>query len=212
VTSAPAVLVKPRLRGVSHQWAFLVALVGGTILTLAAADPLPVAIYAVSLCAMLGTSAAYHRGKWSDARRAVMRRLDHTMIFVLVAGTYTPIVSATLHGDLQTALLAVAWLGAFAGAARTWVWDTAPRWLDAGAYIALGWVAVLAMPDIADAAGVGAVLLLAAGGILYTIGAVVYARQKPDPFPAVFGFHEVFHVFVVVAAATHFAAVAICTT
>lgn len=195
----------------SHQWAFFVALAAGTALIAAAPrDRLPVAIYVASLSAMLGTSALYHRRTWSPVRRAVMRRLDHTMIFVLVAGTYTPVVTATLHGGSETALLIVAWCGALAGVVLTWVWPTAPRWVVAGAYIALGWVAVIAMPDIADQAGWGAVALLALGGVLYTMGAVVYARQRPDPRPAVFGFHEVFHVFVLAAAAAHFAAVTIC--
>lgn len=204
------VLARPRLRGVSHQWAFAAAVVAGAVLTATARDPLPAAVYAVSLCAMFGTSALYHRGRWSPARLAVMRGLDHSMIFVLVAGTFTPIVASVVDGTFGTVLLIVVWSGALAGIALTWLWASAPRGVVAGVYVALGWVGVLAMPDIARNAGVAALLLLLAGGILYTIGAVVYARQRPDPLPEVFGFHEVFHVFVIAAAAAHVGAVAIC--
>ena len=204
------VLAKPRLRGVSHQWAFAAAFVAGIILTATADQPIPVGVYAASLAAMLGTSAAYHRGRWTPPKLALMRRLDHSMIFVLVAGTFTPIVASVVDGGFGTTLLIVSWCGAFAGIALSWLWSTAPRALVAGAYVALGWVGILAMPDITRNAGVVAVSLLATGGILYTIGAVVYARQSPDPRPQVFGFHEVFHLFVIAAAAAHFAAVAIC--
>jgi hemolysin III len=203
------VLAKPRLRGVSHTWAFAVAVVAGAVLTATARDPLPAGVYAASLCAMFGASALYHRGRWSPARLAVMRGIDHSMIFVLVAGTFTPIVASVVDGTLGTVLLIVVWSGALAGIALTWLWNSAPRGVVAGVYVALGWVAVLAMPDIARNAGIAALLLLA-GGILYTIGAVVYARQRPDPLPEVFGFHEVFHAFVIAAAAAHLAAVAIC--
>jgi hemolysin III len=203
--------VKPRLRGVSHQYAFGIAAVAGAALVAfapAGEARVAAAIYAASLCAMLGTSALYHRIDWPPAQRRLMRRLDHAMIFVLVAGTYTPFALLVLSDGFGTAILAVAWGGALAGVALTLAWIDAPRWVTAGAYVALGWVALAALPQIADRAGAGAVALLGAGGLLYTAGAVVYARQRPDPVPHAFGYHEVFHAFVVAAAAAHFGAVA----
>jgi hemolysin III len=203
--------VKPRLRGVSHQYAFFVALAAGASLVVLARGGearAAVAVYALSLCAMFGASALYHRIDWRPRPRAWLRRLDHSMIFVLVAGTYTPFAVLVLAPALGWTLLAVVWGGAIAGVVLTLVWVDAPRWLTAALYVALGWVALAGMPQLLDRAGVAAVALLATGGILYTIGAVVYARRRPDPVPPVFGYHEVFHVLVIAAAAVHFAAVA----
>ncbi len=204
--------VKPRLRGVSHQWAFVVSLVAGAGLIVAAKTPkatLAVAIYAVSLSALLGTSALYHRVNWTrpDVRRW-MRRLDHSMIFFLIAGTYTPFALLVLHGALADAILVVVWIGAIAGAIVEMVWIDHPKWVAAVIYMALGWVAAVAFPELWSEMGVAGTLLVAAGGLLYTAGAVVYATQRPDPNPRVFGYHEIFHAFVIAAAAAHFAAVA----
>jgi hemolysin III len=207
----PPLRVKPRLRGVSHQYAFGVAAAAGAALVAFAPAGEPrvaAAVYALSLCAMLGTSALYHRVDWSPARARLMRRLDHAMIFVLIAGTYTPFALLVLSEGFGRWILAVAWGGALAGVGLTVAWIDAPRWLTAAAYVALGWVAVAAFPQIVDRAGVAGAALLGVGGLLYTAGAVVYARQRPDPVPAVFGFHEVFHVFVLAAAAAHYIAVA----
>jgi hemolysin III len=204
--------VKPRLRGVSHEWAFFVSLFLGAGLIVAADTPratLAVAIYAVSLSALFGTSALYHRVNWRRPRaRMWMRRLDHTMIFFLIAGTYTPFALLVLHGTLATAILITVWVGALAGTIVEMIWIEAPKWVTAIIYLQLGWVAIVAFPELWSQLGVAGTLLVAAGGLLYTIGAVVYATQRPNPNPAVFGYHEVFHLLVIAAAAAQFAAVA----
>jgi hemolysin III len=204
--------VKPKLRGVSHEWAFFVSLFLGAGLIVAAKTPeatFAVAIYAVSLSALLGTSALYHRVNWKrpDVRRW-MRRLDHSMIFFLIAGTYTPFALLALDGPLADAILAVVWIGAIAGAIVEMVWIEHPKWVAALVYISIGWVALIAFPELWSEMGAAGTLLVAAGGLLYTVGAVVYATQRPDPNPRVFGYHEVFHLLVIAAAAAHFAAVA----
>jgi hemolysin III len=204
--------VKPRLRGVSHEWAFFISLVLGAALIIAAKTPqatLAVAIYAVSLSALLGTSALYHRVNWKrpDVRRW-MRRLDHSMIFFLIAGTYTPYALLVLDGPLADAILVVVWVGAIAGAVVETVWIDHPKWVAALIYMSLGWVAVAAFPQLWVDMGVTGTLLVAAGGLLYTAGAVVYATQRPNPSPRVFGYHEIFHALVILAAAAHFAAIA----
>jgi hemolysin III len=204
--------VKPRLRGVSHQYAFFVALAAGAALVVLARGGearAAVAVYALSLSAMFGASALYHRIDWQPRPRAWLRRLDHSMIFVLVAGTYTPFAVLVLAPALGWTLLGVVWGGALAGIALSLLWVDAPRWLSAAVYVALGWVAVVGLPQLWDRAGAMAVALLATGGVLYTVGAIVYARRRPDPSPRVFGYHEVFHVLVIAAAAVHFAAVAV---
>ena len=204
--------VKPRLRGVSHQWAFFASLVLGAVLIVAADTPkatLAVAVYAVSLSALFGTSALYHRVEWRrpDVRRW-MRRLDHSMIFFLIAGTYTPFALLVLQGPIATAILVVVWIGAIAGTVVEMIWIDHPKWVGALIYVALGWVAVVAFPELWSEMGVAGTLLVAVGGLLYTVGAVVYATQRPDPRPSVFGYHEVFHLFVIAAALAHFSAVA----
>ncbi|HEU4944655.1 MAG TPA: hemolysin III family protein [Solirubrobacterales bacterium] len=204
--------VKPKLRGVSHEWAFFISLGLGAALIIAADTPqatLAVAIYAASLSALLGTSALYHRVEWKrpNARRW-MRRLDHSMIFFLIAGTYTPFALLALDGPLADVILAVVWIGAIAGAIVEMVWIEHPKWVAALVYISIGWVALIAFPELWSEMGAAGTLLVAAGGLLYTIGAVVYATQRPNPNPRVFGYHEVFHLLVIAAAAAHFAAVA----
>src|SRR3954454_17627144 len=204
--------VKPRLRGVFHEWAFFLSLGFGAALVIAAKTPkatLAVAIYAVSLSALLGTSALYHRVDWKrPGVRRWMRRLDHSMIFFLIAGTYTPFALLVLDGTLADAILAVVWVGALAGAIVEMVWIEHPKWVAALIYMSLGWVAAIAFPELWSEMGVTGTLLVAPGGLLYTAGAVVYATQRPNPNPRVFGYHEVFHLLVIAAAAAHFAAVA----
>jgi hemolysin III len=204
---------KPRLRGVSHQWAFFVSLVTGTVLVVIAPSgkaTWAALIYSVAVAGLFGVSALYHRVNWtSPAARKRMRRLDHTMIFVLIAGTYTPFAVLALNPPLSTILLIVVWGGAVLGAGLKLVWIDAPKWLIAATYIAVGWVAVAAMPQMIDHVGVLPTILVAIGGVLYTVGAVVYARQRPDPVPGVFGYHEIFHALVIAAAALHYAVVAI---
>jgi hemolysin III len=212
VASEAIAAVKPKLRGVSHEWAFFASLFLGAGLIVAAKTPkatLAVAIYAVSLSALLGTSALYHRVDWKRPNvRRWMRRLDHSMIFFLIAGTYTPFALLVLNGPLADAILAIVWIGAIAGAIVEMIWIEHPKWVAAVIYLSLGWVVVAAFPELWSAMGVGGTLLVAAGGLLYTAGAVVYAIQRPNPNPRVFGYHEIFHAFVILAAAAHFAAVA----
>ncbi|HEX8065605.1 MAG TPA: hemolysin III family protein [Thermoleophilaceae bacterium] len=204
--------VKPRLRGVSHLYGFFVSVPLGIALVVAAPPgraTLAAAIYAAAVSGLLVTSGLYHRIDWRrPSARAWMRRLDHSMIFVLIAGTYTPFSLLVLDGSLATAILIVVWAGALGGIVLNLVWITAPKWVTAIVYVSLGWVAVVAMPDLAEALGPVAVALLMGGGLLYTAGAVVYAARRPNPAPAVFGYHEIFHVLVLAAAAAHFAVVA----
>jgi hemolysin III len=205
-------LIKPRLRGVSHQWAFLVSIVLGAALVVAAPAGearIACAIYAASVAGLFGVSALYHRITWvSTKARAWMRRLDHTMIFVLIAGSYTPFALLVLDGTLADVILVAVWTGAAAGIVLNLLWIHAPKWLIALVYVLVGWVAVAAFPDLLDELGITATAMVAAGGVLYTAGAVVYARRKPDPVPTVFGYHEVFHALVIAAAALQYAVVA----
>ena len=206
-------IAKPRLRGVTHEWAFFISLVAGAALIVAAPSGqsrIAMAIYAFSLSGLLGTSALYHRVNWRRPEiRKWMRRLDHSMIFLLIAGTVTPFALLVMSGPLASALLIAVWAGAVAGIVVEVIWVDAPKWVSTIVYLAVGWIGLLGFPAIVVAAGVGAGALIAAGGVLYTAGAVVYARQRPDPNPAVFGYHEIFHVLVLAAAAAHFAAIAI---
>src|SRR5689334_10203764 len=211
-TAEAIAAVKPKLRGVSHEWAFFLSLGFGTALIILAETPkatLAVAIYAVSLSALFGTSALYHRVNWSRPQvRQWMRRLDHSMIFFLIAGTYTPFALLVLNGTLAMAILVVVWIGAIAGAIVEMIWIDHPKWASALIYLSLGWVAVAAFPELWSAMGVGGTLLVAFGGLLYTAGAVVYAVQRPNPSPAIFGYHEIFHLLVIAAAVAHFSAIA----
>jgi hemolysin III len=197
---------------VSHQYAFFISLLGGTLLVLLAATTrarLAAAIYAVSVSALFGVSALYHRVTWTTTARRRLRRLDHAMIFLVIAGTYTPVGLLVLEGTLATVVLAVVWGGAVAGILLELAWTGAPRWLGWSVYLALGWVAVVAMPQLFARLGVAGGLLLVAGGLLYSAGAAVYARRRPDPVPAVFGYHEVFHLLVIAGVAAHFLAIAL---
>ena len=190
-----------------HHYAFYASLVSGALLVAAAPSrwTLVAFIYGASLSALLGVSALYHRVTWSVAGRRRMGRLDHSMINVLIAGTYTPFGVAAVSGTL----LAIIWVGAFVNIVLHVLWLDAPKWLSAITYVALGWVGVAALPSLVVTAGWAPTALLAAGGLVYSAGAIVYAMRRPDPVPAVFGYHEVFHALVLVAAVTHYAAVAL---
>ncbi len=205
-------LSKPRLRGVSHQWAFFVSCAIGAALVIAAPPGTPrlaAAIYAFSVTLLFGTSALYHRITWSTVgRRRWMRRLDHSAIFLLIAGTYTPFALLVLDGPLATVILIVVWAGALGGILLKLVWIDAPKVVAAAVYVMLGWVAVAAFPDLLDELGVTGTALVCLGGLLYTLGALVYAFKRPDPVPTVFGYHEIFHALVIVAAALQYAVVA----
>lgn len=204
--------LRPRLRGVFHQYAFFVAAAAGVVLVVLAdgtAARLSAWVYAAALASMFGASALYHRVTWRSTRvRAWMRRLDHSAIFLLIAGTYTPFAVVAFEGLLADAILVTVWAGAAAGLVLNLVWIHAPKWVAAIVYIALGWVGVVTLPQMWENAGVPATILVLVGGAFYTAGAIVYATQRPNPQPAVFGYHEIFHLLVVGAAAAQFVSVA----
>ena len=201
----------PKLRGVMHAWAMWFALVAVVVLALYAPTGLARAaalVYGIGLCALFAASGLYHRWRWNPRWRPLLRRIDHSTIFIFIAASYTPIALLVLSGTVQIVVLASAWAGALAGVAMSVAWISAPRWLAAACYLALGWVAIIAMPQLAEKLGVAPFVLFAVGGGLYTVGAVVYAFQRPNPWPRIFGFHEVFHALVVAAAVVHFVAMA----
>lgn len=206
----------PLLRGLFHEWAFFAALAAGAMLVVLADGALATLsawVYAAALAAMLGASALYHRFPWqSAARRVWARRLDHSTIFLFIAGTYTPFALLTLDGPARWLLLGAVWTGAVLGLTLELAWIDSPRWLSAAAYLLVGWVGVLAMPRLFADVGVAVAVLLVVGGGLYSLGAVIYATRWPDPFPRTLGFHEVFHLLVVAAAVTQFVAVSMVVT
>jgi len=208
----PALITKPRLRGVSHKWAFYVSLGLGAALVLTAPSGRAMAaaaVYAACVAILFGTSALYHRIDWRSASaRRWMRRLDHSAIFLLIAGSYTPFALLALDGTLADVILVVVWAGAAGGIVLKLVWIDAPKWLVALIYVLLGWVAVAATPELVAELGLTGAGMVGLGGLLYTAGAVIYARQRPDPVPAVFGYHEVFHLLVIVAAGLQYAVIA----
>jgi hemolysin III len=208
--SSLAIAERPRLRGVLHLVGFVAASVVGIVLVanLDGRRLVAAAIFAASAVAMLGASTLYHRVTWSTRARLRMRRVDHAGIYVLIAGTYTPVGLLSMHGWLQHVVLAVVWSGAAAAIVAKVCWVHAPKWLSAVFGITLGWVGVAAMPQLAHSAGAAAVVLLAAGGLAYTAGAIVYARRRPDPVPKVFGYHELFHTLTLVALACQYVAIA----
>jgi hemolysin III len=203
---------RPLLRGMLHQGAFVVALGVGALLIVAAdgggRQRVAAAVFAASVVTMLGASALYHRVTWSPRVRPWMRRIDHAGIYLLIAGTYTPVGLLSLHGTLQHVTLAIIWAGAAVAIALKFAWVNAPKWLAAVTGIALGWAGVAALPQVAHKEGLAAVILLAAGGVAYTAGAIVYALRRPDPVPRVFGYHELFHALTLVAVACQYVAIA----
>ncbi len=205
--------IVPRLRGVFHQYAFFVAVVAGVVLVVLAdgvRERFAVWVYAVALAAMFGASALYHRFPWrSAAARLRARRLDHAMIFVFIAGTYTPFTLLAFSGALQAVILVSVWAGAALGVALELYWIHAPRWVSAMAYLAVGWIGIIALPEFFSSLGIAVAVLLIVGAGLYTLGAVAYASAWPNPFPATFGFHEVFHLLVIAAAVTQFVALSL---
>jgi hemolysin III len=203
----------PRLRGVFHQYAFVAALAAGAVLV-ALADGLrervAVWIYALALAALFGASTLYHRVSWrTAAARLRARRLDHAAIFVFIAGTYTPFALLAFDGGTRPLVLASVWAGAAVGLVAELLWIRAPRWVSAAAYLAVGWVGVIAVPQLFPALGVAPAVLVAAGGALYSVGALVYAVAWPNPFPATLGFHEIFHALVIAAATAQYVAVSL---
>jgi hemolysin III len=203
--------VIPRLRGVLHAHAAWVAvLLAGLLVALAPTPSARVAalVYGGCMIALFGVSGLYHRWRWDPQWRPLLRRVDHAMIWLFIAATYTPIGLLVLDGPLRVVVLCFAWAGAAAGILMTITWPTAPRALAASCYAALGWVGVVCVPAIIRNAGVLPLVLLTIGGLFYTAGAIVFALRRPDPHPHVFGFHEVFHVLIVLAVGIQFAAFA----
>lgn len=213
--------VKPKLRGWLHAATAPIALAAGIVLVAlspTAETRLGSAAFALSALLVFTVSAIYHRGNWSPRTWAILRRFDHANIFVLIAGTYTPYALLFLHGTARTTLLAVVWGAAVAGVLFRVFWIDAPRWLYLPMYLALGWAAVFFVPQFVDGAdkfssgiAIATLVLVAAGGILYTVGGVVYGLKRPNPSPRWFGFHEVFHSFTVLAFAAHYVGVSLAT-
>ncbi|GAB3284228.1 hemolysin III family protein [Parasphingorhabdus pacifica] len=206
--------VKPRMRGWIHLWSLVVALAAGaTLISLAAATVSPAAafgtsVYVATVLGLFGISALYHRKTWeSVGARTWMRRLDHSMIFLFIAGTYTPFAMLAMKPTTGSVVLAVVWIGALGGVTLKLAWPNGPRWVGVPVYIALGWVAVFVLPDLLENAGVAALVLLVVGGLLYTFGAIFYAARWPDPWPKTFGYHEFFHSAVSLAAICHHIAI-----
>jgi hemolysin III len=205
-------LPKPRLRGMLHLIAFPTSLVVGLLLVAVGETflvRLACAVFVLTAGLLFGISAVYHRGTWTPRRAIMLRRFDHSNIFLIIAGTYTPLAAALLAPRQAAILLAIAWGGALIGVCFRLFWTSAPRWIYVPAYIALGWVAVFYMPQLHAGGGWTVVWLLVIGGLAYTAGAVMYALKRPNPSPAWFGFHEIFHAGTLIGFGCHFAAVAV---
>ncbi|NLG47322.1 hemolysin III family protein [Gordonia sp. (in: high G+C Gram-positive bacteria)] len=205
---------KPRLRGVIHKYStFIAAAVGivlivGTAMHRNAFPVVAVTIYVVTICALFGTSSVYHRINWRTPRaRIAMKRADHSMIFVFIAGTYTPFCVMGLDSPTRWWVLGTVWTGAVAGVAMKVIWPRSPRWLGVILYIVLGWVVVAVAPMLVHNTGIAVIVLLAVGGVFYTLGGVLFALRWPEPWPGVFGHHEVFHACTAIAALLHYIAV-----
>ncbi len=209
----PADLGKPRLRGRLHQYAFFVALACGVVLcSIAASRPgiaplLSCVLYSLTVCGLFGVSALYHRRIWSEREYQIMRRLDHSMIFIFIAGTYTPFCVLLLSPGKAALFLSLIWAGAISGVALKMIWPHLPRWVGAPLYLALGWGAIAMLPEVLHRGGVTVLVLIASGGVAYSVGAVFYALRRPNPWPTVFGHHEFFHACTLVAALCHHIAI-----
>jgi hemolysin III len=203
---------KPVLRGVLHQVAFFASLAAAPLLIFGADGGrarLAAAVFAGSVAACFGASALYHRVTWTPQVRLWMRRVDHAGVYLLIAGTYTPVSLLVLRGAWRPAILAIVWTGAAAAIVLKFLWVGAPKWLAAAIGIGLGWVAVAALPQLISHIDPVGVTLLVVGGLAYTAGAVVYARRRPDPAPAIFGYHELFHALTIVAVVCQYVAIAL---
>ncbi|MFD4183714.1 hemolysin III family protein [Rhodococcus sp. NPDC058514] len=204
---------KPRMRGWIHLWAFVVAVIACSVLVAVAAQEsaraaVATAVYSATVCGVFGVSAMYHRVHWSTVRSRIwMKRADHSMIFLFIAGSYTPFALLALPPATGRTLLAVVWAGALAGVALKMLWPTAPRWLGVPLYLILGWAIVPVAGELVDQVGWLPLILLAVGGVLYSVGAILYATKWPNPWPATFGHHEFFHAGTVIAALCHYVAV-----
>jgi hemolysin III len=213
VLSRPGLELKPRMRGWLHAYAAFISVVSGVTLVAVSATlrgdkaALATTIYAITVTCLFGTSAMYHRRGWGPTAMSLMKRLDHSMIFVFIAGTYTPFAVLTLPNTSSAAVLVVVWIGAILGVVIKNTWPDAPKLISVPLYILLGWVAVFLLPTLLHSFGVAALVLIATGGIFYTLGALAYGFKKPNPYPATFGYHEVFHLCTLIAAICHYVAV-----
>jgi hemolysin III len=209
----PTDLGKPRLRGRLHQYAFFVALVCSIVqCSVAGSRPgispfFSCLIYSATVCGLFGISALYHRRIWSEKGYQIIKRMDHSMIFIFIAGTYTPFCVELLSRGKATLMLSLIWAGALGGVALKTIWPHLPRWVGAPLYLALGWGAVAILPDVLHRGGVTCLVLLMVGGVIYSVGAVFYALRRPNPWPAVFGHHEFFHACTLLAAISHHIAI-----
>jgi len=206
--------IKPRLRGWLHAVTFPLAVAAGIVLF--ALSPttetrIGSAVFALSATLLFGCSALFHRGRWSPRTYDVLRRLDHANIFLLIAGTYTPFAVLLLEGTSQRLLLWLVWAAALGGIAFRVLWLGAPRWMYVPVYIAMGWAAIFWLGDFARSAGPAVLTLIIAGGLLYSVGGLIYGLKRPNPLPRWFGFHEVFHSLTVIAFAAHYVGVSIAT-
>jgi hemolysin III len=204
--------LKPKLRGWIHAGMFPAVLIAGVILTAFAESTrgrIACAVFTISACALFGVSALYHRGTWGPRGEAILRRLDHANIFLIIAGSYTPLTILLLPHGKQQALLWFVWAGALAGIAFRVFWVGAPRWLYTPCYIALGWAAVFFLPDFMRAGGIAVLVLVVTGGLLYSAGAVIYGTKRPNPWPRWFGFHEVFHSLTLAAFIVHYVGISL---
>jgi hemolysin III len=200
---------KPRLRGWLHAGTFPLALAAGIVLSVLAPEGAPrvgAIVFTVTAALLFGTSAVYHRGHWSARTTGILKRLDHSNIFLIIAGSYTPFALSLLPADQARTLLLIVWGGAVGGVLFRVFWVNAPRWLYTPIYVALGWVAVFYFGPLLHFGGPAIVILMAVGGVLYTLGAVVYGTKRPNPSPRWFGFHEIFHAFTVLAFGAHYVA------
>src|SRR5690349_10555075 len=213
--------IKPRLRGWLHLVNAPLTLAAGIVLIAlspTAGTRIGSAVYTASALLLFTVSAIYHRGRWSPRTHGFLQRFDHANIFLLIAGSYTPFTLVLLHGTPRTVMLSVVWVGAILGCLFRIFWVGAPRWLYVGIYLGLGWAAIAYLPAYLDGGarlgvglGITVLVLAAAGGLLYTIGAVMYALKRPDPWPHWFGFHEMFHTMTILAFVTHYVGVSIAT-
>ena len=204
-------LPRPRLRGISHQYAFMSALTLAPLMiaiTPGVTPRLVISVYVFAIVGLFGVSALYHRGDWGERGRAIMKRLDHSMIFVAIAATYTPIAVFALDDATAQWILPTVWVGAALGIIANLIWTDAPYPVVAAPYVALGWVGIVALPAVLEGLGVAGFVLIVVGGGLFSIGAVFYALHRPNPWPRWFGYHEIFHLFVVAGVAVHYVAVA----
>ena len=207
---AAVAAVKPKLRCWIHAGSFPLVLAAGIVLVAlapAGRATLGAVIFAITAAMLFGTSAVYHRGTWSERVQGLLKRMDHSNIFLIIAGTYTPFALLLLPPNQMRSLLLIAWIGAVGGVLFRVFWVGAPRWLYTQIYVALGWVAVFYLKPLYHAGGAAVVILIAVGGLLYTLGAVVYGTKRPNPSPRWFGFHEIFHVLTVAAFIVHYIAV-----